>query len=168
MYSKCTYDAQWTMKWACFLHAKYLFSESWWTACGVSITSLRSVLSGNTGTAAENNKRCRHWIFKYESAGGYGRGFTGLHCKENTTNVLPEKELRDLSPNFLNVSVSDLYIPSIGPPIFLQQNRQTDHGNIMYKSLTETWLRPRSSGNIWFKISVYCLCSLGDVPTEEG
>jgi hypothetical protein len=30
-------------------------------------------------------------------------------------------------------------IPTIGPTIFLQQNRQTDHGNIHYKSLTETW-----------------------------
>jgi hypothetical protein len=28
------------------------------------------------------------------------------------------------------VSVSDLNIPRIGPHIFLQQNRQTDHGNI--------------------------------------
>ncbi len=40
---------------------------------------------------------------------------------------LPEKELRGLSPNFLvHVSVSDFYIPTIGPPIFLQQNKQTD------------------------------------------
>jgi hypothetical protein len=28
------------------------------------------------------------------------------------------------------VSVSDLYVPRIGPHIFLQQNRQTDRGNI--------------------------------------
>jgi hypothetical protein len=42
-----------------------------------------------------------------------------------------EKELRDLSPNFhIHVSMSDLYIPTFGPPIFLQQNRQTDQGNI--------------------------------------
>jgi hypothetical protein len=40
---------------------------------------------------------------------------------------LPEKELRGLSPNFnIHVSVSDLYIPRIGPHIFLQQNRQAD------------------------------------------
>ncbi len=45
--------------------------------------------------------------------------------------MFPEKELRGLSPNFhILVSVSDLYIPRIGPPIFLQQNRQTDSGNI--------------------------------------
>jgi hypothetical protein len=40
-------------------------------------------------------------------------------------------ELRGLSPNFhIHVSVSDLYIPRIGPHISLQQNRQTDPGNI--------------------------------------
>jgi hypothetical protein len=45
--------------------------------------------------------------------------------------LLPEKELRGLSPNFhIHVSVSDLYIPTIGPPIFLQQNRQTNRGNL--------------------------------------
>jgi hypothetical protein len=39
-----------------------------------------------------------------------------------------------LSPHFyIHVSVSDLYIPTIGPPIFLHQNRQT-----IYKSLTDT------------------------------
>ncbi len=32
--------------------------------------------------------------------------------------VIPEKKLRGLSPNFhIHVSVSDLYIPTIGPPI---------------------------------------------------
>ena len=41
--------------------------------------------------------------------------------------VLREKKLRGLSPKFhIHGSVSDLYIPMIGPPIFLQQNKQTD------------------------------------------
>ncbi len=45
--------------------------------------------------------------------------------------VFPEKELSSLSPNFhIQVSVRDLYILMIGPPIFLQQNRQTDRENI--------------------------------------
>ncbi len=50
---------------------------------------------------------------------------------------------------------------------FLQQNRQTDRENTVYKSLTDTWiwklgLRPRYffSGNICFEISVFCLCSV--------
>ncbi len=54
-----------------------------------------------------------------------------LHGKEIWINVFPEKELRGLSPNFhIHVSVSDLYIPRFGPPIFLQQNMQTDQMNI--------------------------------------
>jgi len=48
-------------------------------------------------------------------------------AKEISIFIFPEKELRGLSPNFhIHVSVSDLYIPKIGPSIFLQQNRQTD------------------------------------------
>ncbi len=42
-----------------------------------------------------------------------------------------KRSLRGLSPHFhILVSVSDLYIPTIGLPIFLQQNMQTDHGSI--------------------------------------
>jgi len=53
------------------------------------------------------------------------------HCKENPIFVFPGKELSGLSPNFhSHVSVGDLYIPPIGPPILLQQNRQTDRGII--------------------------------------
>jgi len=55
-----------------------------------------------------------------------------LHCNENPIYVFL---LLGLSPNFhIHVSVSDLYIPRIGPHILLQENRQTDPGNI--KSLT--------------------------------
>ena len=44
-----------------------------------------------------------------------------LHYKEIAIYVFPEKELRGLSPNFhSHVPVSDLYIPTFGPPIFLQ------------------------------------------------
>jgi hypothetical protein len=54
-----------------------------------------------------------------------------MHCNENPVYVFPEKEFRGLSPNFhIHVSVSDLYILRIVPHIFLQQNRQTDPGNI--------------------------------------
>jgi hypothetical protein len=45
--------------------------------------------------------------------------------------MFPEKELRGLSPNVhIHVSVSDLYIPTIGRPILLQENIWTDPGNI--------------------------------------
>ena len=54
-----------------------------------------------------------------------------MHCKENPIYVFLFCELRGLSPNFhIHVSVSDSYIPRIGPHISLQQNRQTDPGNI--------------------------------------
>jgi hypothetical protein len=53
------------------------------------------------------------------------------HCKENPISVFHFWELHGLSPNFhLDVSVSNLYIPRIGPHTSLQQNRQTDPGNI--------------------------------------
>jgi hypothetical protein len=40
-------------------------------------------------------------------------------------------KLCGLIPNsYIHVSVSDLYIPRIGLPIWLQQNRQADPGNI--------------------------------------
>jgi hypothetical protein len=41
------------------------------------------------------------------------------HCEENPIYVLPEKKPRGLSPSFqIHVSVSDLYISTIAPPIF--------------------------------------------------
>jgi len=44
---------------------------------------------------------------------------------------IPRNETARLIPNScIHVSVSDLYIPRIGLPIWLQQNRQTDPGNI--------------------------------------
>jgi hypothetical protein len=52
-------------------------------------------------------------------------------CNENPIYVFYFWDLCDPSPNFhIPVSVSDLYIPRIGPHISLQQNSQTDPGNI--------------------------------------
>jgi len=49
---------------------------------------------------------------------------------------------------FISVSVNDLYIPTIGLPILLQENMWPHSG--IYKSLRDTWmwklgLRPRNS-----------------------
>jgi hypothetical protein len=53
------------------------------------------------------------------------------YCTENWKKLFPEKQLRGLSPNFYTlISVSDLYIPTIGLSILLQQIRRTDPGNI--------------------------------------
>jgi hypothetical protein len=50
---------------------------------------------------------------------------------ENPEQIFPGKELRGYGPNFyIHVSVSDLYIPLIGLPILLQENRWTERGNI--------------------------------------
>jgi len=68
---------------------------------------------------------------KNTSVEGVGRGQFLTHCNENPIYVFPEKELHGLSPNSrIHVSVSDLYIPKIGLPIFMQQNRQTVRRNI--------------------------------------
>jgi hypothetical protein len=54
-----------------------------------------------------------------------------LHCKDGPIYVFPERKLRSLVPNFnILVSVRGFYIPGIGPPILLQQNRQAGRGNI--------------------------------------
>jgi hypothetical protein len=53
------------------------------------------------------------------------------HHTENSKQILPEKELRGYSPNYyIHVSVSDFYIPLIGLPILLQENRWTDREKI--------------------------------------
>jgi hypothetical protein len=45
--------------------------------------------------------------------------------------IFPEKELRGLSPKLhIHVSVSDLYITTIGLPILLQENMWTNPGSI--------------------------------------
>ncbi len=57
------------------------------------------------------------------------------HNTENSKQLFPEMKLRGLSPNFdIHVSLSDdLYIPTIGLPILLQENTcmWTDPGNIL-------------------------------------
>jgi hypothetical protein len=45
-------------------------------------------------------------------------------CIPRKGKVRPQSQFR------IHVYVSDLYIPMIGPHIFLRQNRQTDHENI--------------------------------------
>ncbi len=53
------------------------------------------------------------------------------HTATKIPFMYSQKGFCGLSPNFhIHVSVSDLYIPRIGPHIFLQQNRQTDPGII--------------------------------------
>jgi hypothetical protein len=79
-----------------------------------------------------------------------------LHCKENPIYVFLFWELRGLSPNFhINVSVSDLHIPRVGPHISCSRIGRWIVG--IYKSLTDTcmwklglWPCYSFSGNICF------------------
>jgi hypothetical protein len=53
------------------------------------------------------------------------------HNNENSKQIFPGKELRGYSPNsYIHVSVSDLYIPLIGLPVLLKDNRWAERGNV--------------------------------------
>jgi hypothetical protein len=68
------------------------------------------------------------------------RPLTSALQRQNTEiskQIFPEKEYRGLSPNFhIHASVSDLYIPTIGLPIFLEEICRPVLG--LYKSLSGT------------------------------
>ncbi len=71
----------------------------------------------------ENDKGCQIRREQKSVASQFSSLYTSyiLPCIEIRIHVFPEKELRGLSPYFhIHVSVSDLYIPTFGPPIFLQ------------------------------------------------
>ncbi len=67
----------------------------------------------------------------------------------NLKQIFPEKEYWRISPNFhIHVSVSELYIPTMGLPFLLEEMCGPILG--IYKSITDTWmwnlgLRPRNS-----------------------
>ena len=72
----------------------------------------------------------------------------------NPINVFLFWELRGLSPNFhIHVSVTDLYIPRIGPHISWNRIDRSMVG--IYKSLTDS-IRNSFSGNICYEFSILC------------
>jgi hypothetical protein len=89
-----------------------------------------------------------------------------VHCKGDSVYIFLFCELRGLSPNFyIHVSVSDLYIPRIGPHISSSRNGSSFVGT--YNSLTDTWMwklglraRYSISGNICFEFLAFFLCSV--------
>jgi len=90
-----------------------------------------TLLGGASGTA----KKVQLDFLEIELSGivttSCGVAKKQVHCNENSIYLFLFWESRGLSPNVhIHVSVSDLYIPRISPHIFLQQNRQTDPGNI--------------------------------------
>jgi hypothetical protein len=60
-----------------------------------------------------------------------------MHYTENSKQIFPEIKLRGLVPNFyIHVSVSNLYIPTIGPQ--MQYSKIGRPIVAIYKSLTDT------------------------------
>ncbi len=87
-----------------------------------------------------------------------------VHCKcpvPKIWNKIPEMKLYGLVPNFyIHVSVSDLYIPTIGPQTQYSEKKRTHRGNILF---TDAWMqklgtRPHNfiSENICLEFSVQC------------
>jgi hypothetical protein len=85
-----------------------------------------------------------------------------MQFTENSKQIFPEMKLRGLFPNFyFQLSVSDLFVPTIGP-----QRQYSKIGRPIvgiYKSLTYTLMQklgatPSSfiSGTICFELSVQC------------
>jgi hypothetical protein len=58
---------------------------------------------------------------------------------ENLKQIFPEKEYRGLSPNFhIRMSVSELYIPTMGLPVLLEEICRCRLILGIYKSLKDT------------------------------
>jgi hypothetical protein len=83
-------------------------------------------ISKNRYRSAINLEFIRFFVFCFTKVFYYySQDWHGVHCTENPIYVFPEMNLRCHVPNsYSHVSVSDLYIPRIGQPIWLQQNRQ--------------------------------------------
>ncbi len=83
--------------------------------------------------------------------------------------VFPGKKLRGLSPNstFMFLWPIYMYIPRIGPHIYLQQNRQTDRGHIyINRSQTHacgigTFLGIFASNFLYCGFALWRVCLLG-------
>jgi hypothetical protein len=83
------------------------------------------------------------------------------HCSENLKHIFPEMKLFGLVPHFcINVSVSDLYIPTIGPPTLLYCVCEPIVE--IYKLLTDTKmqkLRNEAAQFYFWEFSLQCICS---------
>ncbi len=80
---------------------------------------------------------CERFIYSHDRSAYFAaekyvdRSWEYINCDENPIYVFPEAELCGLSPNFhIHVSMSDLYILTIGVPILLQENMWSDPRNI--------------------------------------
>ena len=80
---------------------------------------------------------CGHQLWRLEVAALSLKTTLQRQNTEISKQIFPEKEYRGLSPNFhIHVSVSDLYIPTIGLPILLKEICRPILE--LYKSVTDT------------------------------
>ncbi len=134
-----------------------------WDSPNPSLAS-ECALPPDQRVGGHSRRRLRGWGSSNSDDWRKSLALCGMYC---STYIFLSWELRGLSPNFhIHVSVSDLYIPRIGPHI--SSSRKGRPIVEIYNSLTHTWiwklrLRPRYSfsGNICFKYSTFCLCSAG-------
>ncbi len=80
----------------------------------------------------------RSWVrSQHPSAQWNLRGALQRKNAENLKQIFPEKEYWGLTPNFhIHVSVSELYIPTMGLPVLLEVTCRLILG--IYKSLKDT------------------------------
>jgi hypothetical protein len=98
---------------------------------GQARISLQSVLRGQT--------RCKvgQEADEDQCMPGGRQGTLQRQNAENLKQIFPGKEFRGLSPNFhIHVSVSELYIPTMGLPFLLEKICGAILG--IYKLLTDT------------------------------
>ncbi len=90
----------------------------------ISLIFLWKELTGGVANVLEEKSQRERRGERREERGGLA-----LHCTKNPIYVFPEMKPRGLVPiSYIITSVSDLYIPRIGLPIRLQQNRQANPG----------------------------------------
>jgi hypothetical protein len=105
-----------------------------WTTCRPAYTSsplIRSTIRLKNSLFDSLTLFCSQIKGLLESPKHHQSHTLQRHNTENFKQIFLKKESLGLISNFhIHVSVSDLYIPTIGLPILLQENRWTDPGNI--------------------------------------
>ncbi len=92
---------------------------------------MKTYISGVKKTVYKKRKKFIYLYFYVNLLHQSGTGIPTSHCTENPMYAFPEMKLRGL----VSVSVSNLYIPMIGPPICCRKIGGPSMG--IYKSLSK-------------------------------